>query len=145
MQHDDHPTGIPLPADDSPVEPPAPRVPCYDPECDRAAGYPGRPYSAWCQEHSPRDDRPVHGGASQCAACGNQFGRLTDFDRAQEKYPRGHPDFGCFTGVCRDPATLDGEPLARDRNGTWQTASGLVKRQRSGERLHARGQPRETP
>jgi len=119
------------------------RSPCYG--CGlKAAGndYAGS-YSAFCESCQPRDERAEHGAANACAACGEQFGRLKDFDRHQEYYPRGHPEFGAFTGVCKDPATLG--DLTRDSNVVWQTSEGLAKRSQSGARLRAAREAQNRP
>jgi hypothetical protein len=116
------------------------RSPCYGCGLKAAGNALAGPYSAFCESCQPRDELPVQGAANVCAACGEQLGRLKDFDAHQGHYPQGHPEWGCFTGVCKDPATLPGDPLIRDDRGVWLTSAGLVKRRQSGDALRARGQ-----
>jgi hypothetical protein len=93
------------------------------------------PYSAYCPECQPRDARAQpHGSQCYCAACGRMLATLTDFDRHQERHPRGHPLEGVFTGRCLDPADL-GLELA---GGIWGTPEGNVRRRQDAERMAAR-------
>jgi hypothetical protein len=104
--------------------------PCYG--CGvKAAGNPTWPASAFCESCQPIDTRPVHAGANACAAgCGEQFGTLRDFDRAQRV------DYSKPRAVeCIDPAEFG--DLVRSANQVWLTASGLANRALAGERLRA--------
>jgi hypothetical protein len=74
----------------------------------------------------------IHGAANGCAVCLEQFGRLRDFDQHQVinySAPRAV--------TCRDPASLDGVRLVKDKNNVWQTRQGLAQRTQAGERLRA--------
>jgi hypothetical protein len=101
----------------------------------------GGPYSAYCPECQPRDTRPQP-RASQCgcAPCGRIFATLTDFDRHQERHPRGHDLEGVFTGRCFGPATL-GLELAGE---AWSTPEGNANRARLADRLPRRSRSLQT-
>ncbi len=74
------------------------------------------------------DAHPVIGNSWMCPACHRAFGAVNSFDDHQQHHPRGHPAWGCFTGVCLDPAGLG---LVADDQGTWQTGAGLARRERA--------------
>lgn len=96
------------------------------------------PHSAYCGECQPRDTRQQpRGGQCGCAACGRIFATLTDFDRHQERYPRGHLLEGVFTGRCLDPASL-GLALAA---GVWGSPAGNARRSQDAARMAARKRP----
>jgi hypothetical protein len=93
---------------------------CYICKAVPAAGN-----SAYCAGCQPVDIRQQpRGSQCQCAACTRIFASLTDFDRHQERHPRGHLLEGVFTGRCFDPATL-GLALA---GGVWGTPEGNARR-----------------
>ena len=108
------------------------RFPCFDGGCDKAAGYPGHPFSAWCQEHDPRPTRPpIHGAAFGCprSGCLIQTGTLTDFDRAQRVDYAASPPVTCV-----HPAEL-GDLVQHPDTGVWLTPQGLIKRTQAAARL----------
>jgi hypothetical protein len=101
--------------------------PCYD-GCGRlAAGA-----AAYCAACQPRDTRQQP-RASQygCGACDRIFATTADFDHHQERYPRGHPREGVFTGRCADPASVGLKVHA----GVWGTPEGHASRIRSAGRM----------
>jgi hypothetical protein len=85
------------------------------------------PNSAYCAGCQPVDTRQQpRGSQCGCAACGRLLATLTDFDRHQEHYPRGHRLEGVFTGRCHDPVTLGLELVG----GVWGTPEGNANRAR---------------
>jgi hypothetical protein len=90
-------------------------------------------YSAYCGECQPRDTRPAQPKGSQCycSPCERVLATVTDFERHQETYPKGHPLEGVFTGRCFDPATL-GLELS---GGVWGTPEGNANRTRKADRM----------
>ena len=70
----------------------------------------------------------IHGGANGCAACGEQFGRMADFDRHQDVDYDRTP-----VVVCKAPETMPG--LVKDQHGVWQTPEGLANHQKLATRL----------
>ena len=63
----------------------------------------------------------IHGTANGCAACGQQFGALAQFDAHQDVDYDREPVL-----ICRAPATMG---LILDDRGVWQTPKGLVVRE----------------
>lgn len=142
---------VPLPADDSPVEPKQHRRETVRidgrPVCFtcgvRPAGNPAFPLSAYCSDGcQPLDDHPVIGTAWQCPACHRQFGTCGDFDRHQRHHPKGHPEQSVFTGECLDPATF-GDLFLVD--GVWLTEAGRRKRAQAAVNVRAAQEARRSP
>jgi hypothetical protein len=70
---------------------------------------------------------PIHGNSNGCAACGEQFGALAQFDAHQDvDYERDR------AVICRPPAGLG---LVQDDRGVWQTPEGLARREMDRARL----------
>ena len=109
--------------------------PCFTCSAVPAGNDHAGPYSAYCAGCQPKDTRPQpRGSQCYCSACGRLLATLTDFDRHQERHPRGHPLEGVFTGRCFDPATL-GLELA---GCVWGTPEGNAKRRQDSARMAAR-------
>jgi len=110
--------------------------PCYTCKTMSAGNDYGGPNSAYCAECQPRDTRQQpRGSQCACTACGRILATLTDFDRHQEHWPRGHPLEGVFTGRCLDPVSL-GLELA---GGVWGTLEGNARRQQDSARMARMG------
>lgn len=69
----------------------------------------------------------LRGTQNGCAACGEVFWTLTDFDRHQEH----HPGTGIFNGMCRNP----GEIGLAWFSGAWGTPEGNAVREVKSERI----------